>query len=529
MQKQIGSKIYNYFHVNKNLWVIILLGFFIRLYAFMHNYVINNDSASYIYQAKAISNHMWDAARSCNYSFISMYVFFIMPFYKIFNDWIIAARAVSIFFGTITLIPLYFLIKRFFSKEVTAIVLLVYAFNPLLVRENTEIMTDTVFWFFSILGLYLFVKAVDKNKNKVFILSSLSFCLASFTRLEGLIFILGSLLFMIFRKNRDIKNILSFSFPLILLIIISGSSFLFHNGGQSPLSLYILPRFKALYLGFFENPFRNNMTNKLIDLNSQYIEFIPINFFTYVKMTLWSVAFGILLTKTIPAFYFPFFVLFVIGFKNLKKEIKREPLTGYLFFLSIFIFIFLYIFILKTWVMEKRYVASLIFPSFIFIGFGLQTIIDFLRVKGFKEKLLIPILCILTIAVTLPLNLKPIRKDKLHIREIGELIAIENPNENIQVATSDVRVIFYANMSRNDLMCPAPVIDYKGLTHKKYPEMITLLREKNIKYFLWEEDKWKFASYDFMKEVNTRDMVEVGRWEIDQNRLVLFKIAGGKA
>ncbi len=179
------------FRENWGLWIVLILGFLIRLYVFAHTYVINPDGIFYIYQAKAISNGMWDDATSCGFSFVSIYPFLIIPFYEMFNEWVIAAKATSLFFGTFTIIPLYFLMKRFLTKELTIITTLVFAFNPVFVERSVDVIKEPIFWFFAVLGLYLFVRAIDKDKGRIFILSSLSFCLGSLARIESMVLFFG--------------------------------------------------------------------------------------------------------------------------------------------------------------------------------------------------------------------------------------------------------------------------------------------------------------------------------------------------
>jgi len=520
--------LYRYLLANSYLVGALVIGFFLRLYAVEHCYVINTDSVYYIYQARAIANNMWNAAQSCGpYHFISLYSFFVVIFHKLFDDWTVAATMTSLFFGTITIVPFYFMMKRFFPASVAGLIALIFACTPVFVRESAEIMKDPVFWFFSVLGIYLFIRAADKGKSKIFILSSFSFCLASFARVEGLFLFSGSFLFLLFRKERDYRHILSFSAPIIFIMLVTLSSFFISQGGQSLWSIYVLPRFQT-FTTSIENPFSNGMTRKLAELNSQHVAFIPPDFFKWVQKTLWIFPLGILIMRIIPAFYLPFFLLFLAGIKGIKKEMGKESLIYYLFSLSVLSFIFLYIFILKVWVMEKRYVAVFLFPSFVFVGFGLLKLIDFLGRKGLGKKATVLILSILIIAVTLPENLKERRKDSLPYREIGEFIAAEEQVENVAIASSasaSLWISFYAHRHVSNLVCPAPVVDYGELIKKQYPDLIAFLKTKQIDYFVWEEDRWKGSPYDFLELVNARDMIKLGQWEANRGRLVLFRVA----
>ena len=97
--------------------LIILLGFAIRLFSFHYTYIINPDGVLYIHQARAIYYGLKDSILTCSMGYLSNYSILIVLAYKIFGDWVVAAKSVSLFFGTITLVPVYFLLNRFFKKE----------------------------------------------------------------------------------------------------------------------------------------------------------------------------------------------------------------------------------------------------------------------------------------------------------------------------------------------------------------------------------------------------------------------------
>src|SRR4030042_4277700 len=102
---------------NTDLLIIIgifLLSFAARLYAFFNTSVINPDGVLYINQAKAILNNDWKLAKNCGYDFISLYHLLIPIFYRIFGDWVIAAKSNFIFLGFNYCYSLLFHSQEFF-------------------------------------------------------------------------------------------------------------------------------------------------------------------------------------------------------------------------------------------------------------------------------------------------------------------------------------------------------------------------------------------------------------------------------
>jgi 4-amino-4-deoxy-L-arabinose transferase-like glycosyltransferase len=110
--------------------LIILFGFEIRLFSFSYTYIINPDGVLYIHQARAIYYGLNDSILTCSMGFLSNYSILIVLAYKIFGDWVVAAKSVSLFFGTITLVPVYFLLGRFFRREITLAATLIFALIP---------------------------------------------------------------------------------------------------------------------------------------------------------------------------------------------------------------------------------------------------------------------------------------------------------------------------------------------------------------------------------------------------------------
>jgi len=85
--------------------------------------------------------------------YLSNYPILIVVAYKIFGDWVVAAKSVSLFFGAITLVPVYLLLKRFFRREITLLATLIFSLIPVFIDKSVDVVRDPVYWFFSLLGL----------------------------------------------------------------------------------------------------------------------------------------------------------------------------------------------------------------------------------------------------------------------------------------------------------------------------------------------------------------------------------------
>jgi len=103
----------------KILSALFLISLFIRLGAFFQTPVINDDGPLYIYQAEAIASGTWDSAHPCSFPYLSLYPFIILMLHTIVQDWTVAAQSVSIFFGSLSIIPLFLILRHFFNVKIS--------------------------------------------------------------------------------------------------------------------------------------------------------------------------------------------------------------------------------------------------------------------------------------------------------------------------------------------------------------------------------------------------------------------------
>jgi hypothetical protein len=190
----------------------------------------------------------------------------------------------------------------------------------------------------------------------------------------------------------------------------------------------------------------------------------------------------------------------------------------------------LYLVIFVIWEMYTRYVAIFVFPSFIFIGFGLDKIISFVRSKfNLKEPVALAVICLLILVLSLPKNLKPRETDKRVFVNIAEIIAEREGNhEEILLVTSRqlIRWIsFYANANFKGASCPLKNYDLENIIGTSYEDFVNNLRTRGIHYFLWEEKHWPSQSAAYLRIGNPADFVKVGTWSHpDTGKLILFEV-----
>ena len=514
--------------MKKQAIIVIAVGFVIRLFCFHYTYIINPDGPLYIHQARAIYYGLNDALGESVLGYLSNYPIFIAGAYAVVGDWVVAAKVVSLVFGTMILLPFYLLSKRLFDQKIAVLVTLVFALIPFLVDRSVDVVRGPVFWFFLVLGMHFFVGQIGKINHLYLLLSNLSFLFASWARIEGVLFVGISYLFMlIVKQERKLGKLAVFSIPIAPLIFIYILRLPIFSLGID--DLFYLSRIMPNHFTTIGDQYQiiRGATN---DLVNQGQEIIVNRFLLTTRHLVWWIALGTLLTGMIKAFFYPFFLVFLMGFKGIWRKLKEDGRIVYLSILIFSAFLFLCIVVLYFWEMPTRYMGVLVLPSAVFIGFGLEKVMMFFRSKfNLKESTAFFIICLLIVGFSLPKNLKPREKDKVVFKEIGRLIAQREGNENeIAIVASKHSfgwVSFYANVEYKGAPRPQGNYDLEDLISHNNGEFVQNLKNGEVKYFLWEEKHWPKESISYLAGLNSNDFIEIGTWSHpDTGKLVLFEV-----
>ena len=515
---------YYYFRISI---LIIFLGFAIRLFSFHYTYIINPDGVLYIHQARAIYYGIKGSILTCSISYLSNYSILIALAYKIFGDWVAAAKSVSLFFGTITLIPLYFFLDRFFKKEITVLTTLVFALIPIFIAKSVDVVRDPIYWFFSVLGLYLFVSQIEKRNYLYLILSSLCFLMAAWARIEAILFVFISFIFILFiKQDKKIKRTSIFAIPVVLVLLLGIFGIMISNVSVNDFyrGHEIKTKFSAPIIQY------TNLRQSLAELMNQPLAHNLPAFLHKARNLVWLIDLGTLVRYAVRSYFYPFFLIFIIGLGGAWGKIKEDRRILYLSFIAVSALVLLYMHVLQTWMMFDRFFAIFIFPSFIFVGFGLEKTVLFFKSRfNLKGSVVLSILCLLILICALPKSLKPREDDKLVFKEIGEFIADREGNDKeIKVATSTQTpswISFYANVKYKGAPCPQKNNDLENIIGKSYEEFVQNLKRKGIRYFLWEEKHWPKESSYLINSMDMKDFIRLGHWNHpDTGKLILFRV-----
>ena len=160
-------------------------------------------------------------------------------------------RSLSIFISVVTIIPVYFLCRRFFNQSYSLIGASLFLFQPHIIINSSLGITEPIFLFLGISSLTLFLS----NNHKIIYVSFAVAGLFTLIRYEGLLFF-AMLSIMFFVKYRNEKRYF-LRYPLVLAI-------------------YVLVLLPVAYSNF-ETHERDGFVSELIGTSSymHYVQGIP--------------------------------------------------------------------------------------------------------------------------------------------------------------------------------------------------------------------------------------------------------------
>jgi len=205
--------------------------------------ILNGSTAEFMQQSKFTNTqsttHVGPLAYPWGYPLI------LTPVYAIKGTNPLALKLPALFFYAGFLICLYYLVKTRLTQTESLLVVSLFAFNPMLIEFENQILSDIPFLFFSTLTLLLMTQE-RKNGALQYALIGITIFLTTFMRATGVLLLGCFLLIEFFRFLKNIKdwNTIkqialnsSLVFFVFAILWVANAS-LFPSGGESYLSQY---------------------------------------------------------------------------------------------------------------------------------------------------------------------------------------------------------------------------------------------------------------------------------------------------
>ena len=374
-------------NVPLSLTVICIISIFFRLYYFPYGIPLTLDATLYFWYATDTNllGHLPTDYKFPNTGWPMLLSLFFAIFHSNnFIDYMTIQRLGTVAISVLTIIPVYFLCKKFFSKHLSLIGAILFAFEPHIIQNSILGLTDTLY---ILLVIVSFVLLQSSNKKLVYLSFAVA-ALSALVRYEGILFVvvLTIIFFVRFRKEKKIVLKYVLAFGIYVLILLPVVYLRIQNTGDDGLTSHIIAG------AIVTNTIASNQS----DISPSLILFVSNGFQNLVKYTGWVMI--------------PYFVIFVpigiiLGFKR-----RNSQYFGII--LSIIVLSIPALYAYAREIQETRYLLVL-FPFFSVLSLF---VVDFIANKTSKRKLFF-ILLIVSVFTSSCIFLELEKVDLEHERE----------------------------------------------------------------------------------------------------------------
>ncbi|MBO8144154.1 MAG: hypothetical protein H0Z16_06175 [Thermodesulfobacterium sp.] len=456
------------------IFILLFLCVTFRFIMLKHTCGINNDGIGYIYIAQKIWEGNLKEMFSCGgFCLGVIYSSTITAFYFFLKNWELSGNLTSIFYSSLIVFPLFKILRQIFSKSYAFLLSLIALNLPYIIKQSVDIIRDTAYWFFLLLGIYFFLNwfsTSTKYPKFYFLASVFSFLLAGLNRVEG--FFVGFFSFVLFLyKQRGWKKDLQYFFAGLLILFLGiAIIFIFFP------STYEYLRHKSSF-----NIYLNNYEYYYNELTKLYLSTDRF-FWIYFRMLLPYIPFFISLLFIVKVYnlLFPFLIY---GIHTYSKRSFQFLSTKYFFALFGGYFLLLILWSYSYAYLSKRYFVPLIFIGLPLVGLGIKNFIErqFFYFIKFLIFFLITVILIISILSTI---FSTRREDELIYKKIASVInKMENQHRNpIIIAGNNKKINFYVNLERKPAICALNIISPQKFFNKCNADYLILSKEEQKIY-----------------------------------------------
>ena len=506
-------------NLNERQTLLLLLGltFGLRLCVVLMARGVANDSAGYGFMARDFIRGQYSKGLSS--ALHPFYPFLISIFSPGPAHVELTGRLISLIWGTVTLLPVYILVKRAVGQKEATFAALFYCLHPHLIAYSGMLLSEATYWGLLTLSVYLFWTGLREGSLLESMSSSLLLALAYLTRPEAvgylLVFVVWAAIYGGVTK-RWIKKIVlitgliclffAASFPYLLQIQRETGQWLIskkaletqvrylavdqtEHGTQGP-SLEKRP-----VVG--QKPF--GWVRRLREVANNILRYIPFTTYHYLK-----------------AYSFIFWIFLFFGL--IRKRQEGEDLRYEWFLASM---VFLHVFSLATFVPSiSRFSLPLIPISLLWAGAGVLALHRFLKRRSVSEPAKwITLFIILMVLIQLPFELRAVRKDREEQRTAGQWLKQNAPLEAIIMSNSPQEA-FYAG---RDFVVLPPAMPFRKGGGPSYQEVMSFAREKGAQYLLVNQETPSY-NRNFFESIPTSELQAVYRWEDQKKFTIIYKL-----
>lgn len=473
--------------------LLIALAFILRMYPVIVSNIITHDGIMYIENAKMVAKGEFKRIKVD--SFFNLYPVLIVVFQKAFNNWETSGRMVSVVFGTLGVIPLFFLTKRLLNLNIAVVTAFFYVISPHIVEYSSDVLREALFWSLFLFAIWFGIEGILSNTKFKFLflfLSALFTGLSVSVRIEGIIAIFIILVWAAcLYKSGDLnmRIFLSYSVLYIFFLIMTFLPVLFFirkNLGWWELGLLG----DKIYYTFIEY---ENLDN-LMKNYSHLLDNAPARIKGFIDISLRQ-RYAAYLSEVIYKFIKPLnIVFFILALFGLIKRRVFSYQKGEIFYIIWFFIAFIscYIYVAKIQYLGTRHGLLMGLPVLVWSAIGFFELSEkakglAMRLKGFLSFFRFSTLIIIFIIIAYNGYgiFSSYRDDKIELKKAG--VYLKNmgfKEKNIATIPPLSRVVFYADAT--------PILIPQGISDE---ELKKLFSENKVDYVIIDKRMYEVFFY----------------------------------
>lgn len=490
----------------KYLFGILLIALLLRIPLIFFPEVIHNDGIAYISHARKIFSGDWSIEKGNIdpfYPFLVALSHFILPNYEL------AGIGVSIIFGTLLLIPLFFLSSTLFNEKVGFYTILFSSFHPYIYIFSGSVLTESVFYFLLVTSVLFGWNAFKRGEFKDIFLFSLFVSLGYLTRVEslGFLFVFGFWILFItppFEKRPMMKRLGILLIATAIFLVFS-SPYLIQikkETGNWQISKKI-----SISIGSFSAEKDEEAILKIKQNKS-------ITILSFVKSPL--ILMKLIIERGVQSLY-KFFQVFtpslsiiaLIGI--LLGKFKFPSPKGNLYILSYFLY--LLCFIHPLFRPGRRYATHVIPIALPWAAFGFLQLVDWIKKRSKSKELQkkIPILFLVVILISLFVQGRIIHKREHRIIQ------------------KEAGLWMKANLPKGKLMSRLPQEAFYGelewikIPSRDFEEVVNEAYSKGVQYLIVDQEMEKQSPKLLEKIMNCKELELLNYFERDNRWIKIFR------
>jgi 4-amino-4-deoxy-L-arabinose transferase-like glycosyltransferase len=503
-----------------NLILLLGIALALRILLYRWTYLIAIDGTGfYLKPAHYFALGRWMDGLAIGYH--PLYPMLVALFSRFIGDFELSGQMVSILFGTLTVIPMYYLARGAFGAWTAFISSLFLAILPRHVALSADFLSDPTYAFFFISAVWLGWEALRADDWKALFLAGVATGLAYLTRAEGIgvLLVLGP--WILFRRidfHRNYRRNGYACFVLLFSFLVVASPYIiylrYYTGtwtiSRKPAVDRVVVLIKTKL--FFQKPKVAKATEEFDDIVQRLAEKGKV---PATGLSRWLGGLGSFFKLFVGTCHPLLFLLFIIGLVRRKVPPHWAIREGYLLSIMCLYAMVLYWMASLSYI-SHRYMISLVALCLIWSGRGLLEFRHWLFQRVFSGKLGrihltatkgIVIMTVISAIIILPMTIRPQRAAKQGRKEAGLWIR-SNSASSPSVYTYMVRVNYYAGGK----------MVFLGEKKIRYPELVEMARSKLADYLVISEERIESICPGFFELRRPEDLEEVfrtnrGGWE----------------